>query len=57
MNPDEIKLDNVSKNFEYAKISREIDSCDDLEYLKNLSKSYVKLYLKTQETFADLIKM
>jgi hypothetical protein len=57
MNPDEIKLDNVSKNFEYAKISREIDSCDDLEYLKNLAKSYVKLYFKTQETFADLIKM
>ena len=57
MNPDEIKLDNVSKNFEYAKISREIDSCDDLEYLKNLAKSYVKLYFKTQETFVDLIKM
>lgn len=54
MSPNDIKLDNLSKIFEYEKISREIDSCNDLEVLKNISKSYVKLYFKQQETVASL---
>ena len=32
----------------------EIDSCEDVELLKNISKSYVKLYLKQQETVASM---
>jgi hypothetical protein len=56
LDPDEISLDNLTKNFEYTKISREIDSCEDLEYTKNVAKCYVKLYLKTQETIAAMIK-
>ena len=54
MNPNDIELENLSKIFEYEKISREIDSCNDVEYLKNLAKSYVKLYFKQQETVANL---
>jgi hypothetical protein len=54
MNPDDITLENLNKNFEYAKISREIDSCEDLEKLKNVAKCYVKLFLKTQETIISL---
>jgi len=54
MDPNDIKLDNLSKIFEYEKISREIDSCDDVELLKNISKSYVKLYFKQQETVASM---
>jgi len=54
MDPNDIKLDNLSKIFEYEKISREIDSCNDIELLKNISKSYVKLYFKQQETVASM---
>ena len=54
MNPDEIKLENLSKIFEYERISREIDSCDDVDLLRNISKSYVKLYFKQQETVASM---
>ena len=54
MDPNDIKLDNLSKIFEYEKISREIDSCEDVELLKNISKSYVKLYFKQQEAIASM---
>jgi len=54
MDPDEIKLDNLSKSFEYTKISKDIDSCDDRDILKNIAKSYAKLYLKQQEVVSGL---
>ena len=54
MNPDDIQLQNLSKSFEYTKLSREIDACDDRDDLRNIAKSYVKLYLKQQETVSRL---
>jgi hypothetical protein len=54
MNPDKITLEDFNKMFEYEKISRDIDSIDDIEILKDLSKSYVKLYLKQQEVISKL---
>ena len=53
MNPEELKLETVSKLFEYEKISRELDSCTNQDLLRNLCKCYVKLYMKQQETIAD----
>ena len=52
MDPNSIELDNLSKIFEYEKISREIDSCDDIKFIKNLAKSFIKLYFKQQETLS-----
>jgi len=49
MNPNDIQLDDVNKMFEYEKLSRDIDSIDDIELIKNYAKSYIKLYLKQQE--------
>ena len=49
MNPDKISLENMTKLFEYEKLSRDIDSVDDIEVLRNYAKSYIKLYLKQQE--------
>ena len=49
MNPDKVILEDFNKMFEYEKISRDIDSIDDLETLKNISKSYVKLYLNNKK--------
>jgi hypothetical protein len=54
MNPSNIELENLSKLFEYERMAREIDECNDLEALKNISKSYVKLYLKQEETILNL---
>jgi len=54
MNPDNIKLDNLSKIFEYEKISRELESCTNIDLLKNICRCYVKLYLKQQETLTLL---
>jgi hypothetical protein len=55
MDPDSIKLDNLSKNFEYAKACMEIDSINDMEELRNISKSYMKLYMKQQEVLSDML--
>jgi hypothetical protein len=49
MDPNEIKLESVSKMFEYEKQVREIDECRDIDELKMLAKCYMKLYLKQQE--------
>jgi hypothetical protein len=54
MNPSEIELTKVSKNFEYEKISREIDSVDDVKLLRDTAKCYLKLYLKQQETITAI---
>ena len=54
MDPDQITLENLSKSFEYTKLAKEIDSCDDRDILKDIAKSYAKLYLKQQEVVAGL---
>ena len=50
MDPDSIELINLSKQFAYTKVASEIDSCDDRDELKNITKSFCKLYYKQQET-------
>ena len=52
MDPDSITLNNFVKEFEYIKLASEIDSCDDKESLKNIAKSFAKLYYKQQETLS-----
>ena len=54
MDPDKISLESINKLFEYEKISRDIDSIDDIKILKDLAKSYVKLYFSQQEAIANL---
>lgn len=54
MNPDNIELDNLSKIFEYEKISRELESCTNIDLLKNICRCYLKLYLKQQEAITSL---
>lgn len=54
MDPNKIVLENLTKNFEYERIAREIDSCENIDQLKLIAKSYVKLHLKYQETISSL---
>jgi hypothetical protein len=54
MDHNQIKLENLTKSFEFFKFSSEIDNIDDLEKLKNIAKCYFKLYLKQQEVISQL---
>jgi len=54
MDPNEIELKNLSKNFEYHKLASEIDNCNDVVELRNLAKTFCKLYFKQQETLSTI---
>lgn len=54
MKHEDLTLETVSKMFEYEKISREIDTCTDIDRLKNICKCYVKLYMKQEEVISML---
>ena len=54
MDPNKIELENLTKSFEYYKVASEIDSIDNIDDLKNIAKSYYKLYLKQQEVIASI---
>ena len=56
MDPDDLKLETISKLFEYEKISRELDTCTNIDLMRNLCKCYVKLYMKQQEVVSDMCK-
>ena len=49
---DDIELKTVSKSFEFEKLSRELDTCDDIEQLRRLTKLSIKLMFKQQETIS-----
>jgi len=57
MEPNSIELKDFTKIFEYERISREIDSCENIEELGNICKCYVKLYFSQQEIVASLAGM
>ena len=57
MDPNKIKLEDLSKSFEYTKACLEIDSIEEIENVKNIAKAYIKLYLKQQEVVKDLMKI
>ena len=54
MNPLDIKLNTPSKLFTYEQYSRDIDSINDIDQLRNIAKSHVRLYLKQQEVLTGL---
>ena len=54
MDPSSIQLESTSRLFEYEKISREIESCDNLDALKEMCRCFVKLHLKHQEVASKL---
>lgn len=49
MDSDQLKLESISKLFEYEKICRELDGCNDIEKMRSLCKCYVKLYFALEE--------
>ena len=53
--PNSIPLRNTSQEFDYEKISREIDRCNDVKELQNMWKFLLKLEMKTRETYSIMI--
>lgn len=57
MDPDSIQLETTSKLFEYEKLSREIENCEDLDTMKVMARCFIKLYLRHQEVTTQIMKM
>ena len=53
-NPEEISLESMNKLFEYEKQSRMVDECNDINQLKAMLKTSLKLFLKQQEVVSKL---
>ena len=49
-NPAEIVLQSTAKMFEYERLSRQIEECDDIDMLRDMARCWIKLYMKQQET-------
>ena len=56
MNPDDIFIRNTSSLFQYEKMSREIDRCDDVETLQQMCKFLIKMEMKTRETYSIILQ-
>lgn len=55
--PEDILLDSTAKLFEYEKLARTIDQCENIEELQMTLKIILKTFMKYQETTAKLITM
>ena len=56
MNPEDITLTNTTQQFEYEKISRDIDACNNVETLQEMCKFLVKLEMKTRENYSIMFQ-
>ena len=56
MDPHDIELRNTSLEFEYERMAREIDECDDVETLQQMCKFLVKLEMETRETYSIILQ-
>ena len=54
MNPDDITLDTTFRMFEYEKLSREIETCEDIDELRKMCRCFIKLHFKHQEVAAKM---
>ena len=52
--PAEIVLQSTAKMFEYEKLSRHIEECDDIDTLRDMARCWIKLYMKQQETMRTI---
>ena len=54
LDPGSIKIETLSKSFQYETMARELDECDNIDELRDAAKCFLKLYLKTTETIKHL---
>ena len=48
------EFDEMSTEFHYHKLCREIDSVDDVKVLQEMLKQYIKIHLKEKEMWKKL---
>ena len=56
MNPEDIVIRNVSAQFQYEKMAREIDEWDDVATLQEMCKFLIKMEMKTRETYSIILQ-
>ena len=56
MNPDDNVIRNISSQFQYEKMAREVDACDDIETLQQMCKFLIKMEMKTREMYSIIIQ-
>ena len=56
MNPEDITLTNTTQQFEYEKLSREIDCCEDVKELQQMCKFLIKLEMKTRSNYSVMLQ-
>ena len=54
MSHEEIKLATPTRMFTFEQLSRDIDKINDIDTLREMAKSHIKLYLKQQEVVATM---
>lgn len=54
MSHEEIKLVTPTRMFTFEQLSRDIDKINDVDTLREMAKSHIKLYLKQQEVVATM---
>ena len=54
MSHEEIKLATPTRMFTFEQLSRDIDKINDVDTLREMAKSHIKLYLKQQEVVATM---
>ena len=52
--PNEVVLQSTAKLFEYEKLSRQIEECNDIDVLKDMARCWIKLFMKQQETVRNI---
>ena len=52
--PAEIVLQSTAKMFEYEKLSRQIEECDNIDTLRDMARCWIRLYMKQQETMRTI---
>ena len=55
MDPNDIFIRNTSSLFQYEKMAREVDACDDMDDLKEMCKFLIKLEMKTRANYSVMI--
>ena len=56
MDPNDIFIRNTSSLFQYEKMAREVDACDDIETLQQMCKFLIKMEMKTRETYSIILQ-
>ncbi len=54
MNHQEIKLQTPTRMFHFEQMSRDIDKINDLDLIREIAKSHIKLYFKQQEVLKQI---